>query len=528
MLLKYNRFCQQKNNAILFLIIAIGITIGIFFTSCKKEKADPLTSLGISKGDTILRKGALTQFKYGYNPHNGVLPDFTWESSDKNVLTVKNDGSAVAVNVGKAIITLRVNDGTGLTSLRTIYVFEKPTISLLSISNITYYTADFSLKYYLGGGNIANTSLGIVWDTIPTLKPTKLLGECKFNTLSNVYNVDLLDPNKKMYARAFIKTPLDTVYSDSLLFTTLPVPEGTLGNYMLNISLAWGSVAKYNDWIYFVSAKDTNDRYNNGKLFRIKEDLTNKQRISEARLVSSINIIGSDIYCTGVEMSTVTQSRIMRMKSDGSQFSLYGKGFSNSNYRSWGPMLVCGNYIYPSYGGFFRFSTDLKTSIPNIGVTQYTNYFNNKLYFIINKRNGNNDSIYTINESNLDGSELKELYKGIHYYYFAGNGNLGIYKNASYFIEKGVFKKFDLSSPDIVEALPISTYSYNIVNDAIYFSNRADSGKLYVSDLGGLLVRKVCDDPVNSILVIDNWLYYYSGIHLYRIKQDGTGRQLVD
>lgn len=515
-------------NLSLTLLTALSFLIA-FLYSCKKEEADPLTELSITSKDTIfLEKGQAKKVDYHYNPTSGVEPDLAWKTSDKNIVSVDKDGTLHANNTGKATITLWVNDGTGLESTKTVYVFETPQISITGVSDVTYYSANFSLNYNLGGGDESNTTMGFVWDTVAQVNLIKNSGIFKVQPLAEQFNVDMFDPDGKIYVRAYIKTPLDTVYSESRMLDILPIPEGTLGNYMLNIPLAYGCVAKYKDWIYYISFKDTSDRYTNAKLYRVKEDLIARERLSNAHMVSSLNIIGSYIYCTGVETSSASQHRIMRIKLDGSKLAKYGEGFYNYNYSSWGPILVSGNYIYPSYSsGLFRFSADEKTSESSIGLTQSVNYCNNKLYFTLNKIN-NIDSLYTIIESNLDGSERKELYRGYHDLYFAGNGDLGIYKNSAYFIEKGIFKKFDLSSPDIVEILPISTYNYNIINDAIYFSNRDDAGKLYKCDLNGNLITKVTDDIVSSISVIDDYLYYYSGINLFRIKENGTGHQLID
>ena len=149
------------------------------------------------------------------------------------------------------------------------------------------------------------------------------------------------------------------------------------------------------------------------------------------------------------------------------------------------------------------------------------NIYNNKLYFLLAAVN-NLDSLYTINVSNLDGTNRKELYRGYNLF------NLGAYENSIYFVENHNLKKMDISSPSLIQSLPIKSNYYNIIQYSIYFSNNSDSYKLYKSDLGGLLISKICDDNAIIISVIDDWLYYYTGKHLYRIKQDGTGRQLVD
>lgn len=488
------------------LLTALSFLIA-FLYSCKKEEADPLTELSITSKDTIfLEKGQAKKVDYHYNPTSGVEPELAWKTSDKNIVSVDKDGTLHANNTGKATITLWVNDGTGLESTKTVYVFETPQISITGVSDITYYSANFSLNYNLGGGDESNITMGFVWDTVAQVNLIKNSGIFKVQPLAEQFNVDMFDPDGKIYVRAYIKTPLDTVYTEPKMLDILPVPEGTLGNYMLNIPLAWGTVVKYKDWIYY------NNWTDNNKLYRIKNDLTGKQKVNNtASGVISLSIIGSDIYFS-------SKGNIMKMKIDGT-------GLHELGAASWKTSLTYGNYIYPS-NGYFRVSLNGKEKIPRIGFLLWLNGFNNKLYFC-KVRENDSDSLYTINSCNLNGTDVKEIYRGYNPYIFKGS-DLGIYENSAYFIEKDWLKKIDLSASSIVQVLTIKPSYYNIVNHTIFFANSEDEDKLYKCDLGGNIVSKVTDDSVALISVIDDYLYYYSGDNLYRIKQDGTGRQLID
>lgn len=500
-----------------FIFWAITLILScVCFNSCKKEKAYPLEYLKIfDKDTTFLRKGNSYKFSCSFSPSNGINPDFRWETSDNSVATVTGDGTVTAVNIGIAIIKLWVNDGTGLKVSKTIVVMEKPSISIKSITELTYYSASFVLQYYMGGGDIRNSFVGIVWDTVPELNIAKVVGNFKFTTISNNYNINIFDAGTKFYAHAYIKTPLDTVYSESQTFETLPLPMDIFGNYMLNIPLAYGYVAKANGWIYYRNMTDGN------KLYKIKEDLSEKQKLCDVVEANSINIIGSNVYFSAYKQGGM--HNIMHMKLDETKYALYS---NNYTFGTWGAAIVYNNYIYPS-NGFFRFSTDGKNTIRGIGFNEFTNIYNNKLYFCFQNIN-QIDTLYSINVSNLDGTGIEEIHRGYSRHWQYGQF-LGIYENAAYFKENVDFKKIDLDNPGIVETLPIRISIYNITNFSIYFSNIDDSNKLYKSDLNGLSVIKICDDVVKYISVIDDWLFYYnSDNHLYKIKQDGTNRQLID
>lgn len=496
-----------------FLTLIISITSLNLISCRKKEKADPLTSLSMIGKDTIfIRKGQTKKLDYYYNPMSGVSPDFSWDTSNKNVATIAGDGTVNALNIGTTTITLRVNDDTGLSCNKTIYVLEKPTIAIPVVSDITYCSANFSTQYTLGGGNNKNTVFGFVWDTISRLDPAKFIGKSIFTNPQNQYSIDLFDAGVKYYVRAFVRTPIDTVYGESVIFESLPLPADILGNYMLNIPLAFGFIAKSKDWIYYVNKND------NYRLYRIRNDLSNKEKLSDKNKIFSINVIGSNLYFAPERASHVSYINTSKIDGTGDQNIL-----APDNVLSYEPFQVQGSTIYYSDNFNFRINLNgtykLQLDAPN---PLYLNIYENKLYFILPAVD-NVDSVHSINECSLDGKNRKEIYRG---YYLS---KLGIYENAAYFIEKGVLKKIDLLGQSPMQVLPINTSFYNIINYTIYFSNISDSYKLYKSDLGGLVINKVNDDKPGIISIIDDWLYYYNpDEHLYRLKQDGSVRQLVD
>lgn len=66
--------------------------------------------------------------------------------------------------------------------------------------------------------------------------------------------------------------------------------------------------------------------------------------------------------------------------------------------------------------------------------------------------------------------------------------------------------------------------------DWIYYSNHMDGGKLYKMTIGGTKISKLADDKVGFINVMGDWVYYTNSSDadtLYKVKVDGTGRQKV-
>ncbi len=498
-------------NIFLFLLIIFSVF------SCKKEDevVIPIEGVFLLGDESILKKGETYTFEYALGPSNATIQGVEITSSDENIIEFINDSVAIARNIGNCEITVRAIGGSGRSDTKIYYVYDTPSVTISNVHDVTYYSAQFQLE--LNNGGDTNTYCGIYWDTIPALDTLTCLGKKVISFSDSEVECNLFDPDTRYYACILIRNALDSIYSNRIEFKTTKVPEDLLGNYMLNIPLAWGLVAKYNDWIYY-------NNFNEGyKLYRIKSDLSEKEKISnKITSAGSLNIIGSSIYLSGNTSSGY--SDLIKMKIDGTNIDYYGDEFY---YRTWGAAIVCGNYIYPS-NGYFRISLDAKEISPNIAFSNYLNIYNNKLYFC-SVRLENSDSLYSINSCNLDGTEIKELYRGYNPYIY-NRSYLGVYNDAVYFREKDEFKTFDLSTPDIVRILPIKPTYYNIVNYTIFFANSNDNNKLYKSDLAGNLVTKLSDDSVGVISVIDDWLYYYNNTDnmLYRIKQDGTGCQLVD
>jgi hypothetical protein len=503
---------KKLKNSLFFVLIIFSVF------SCKEDEEEiivPIDNIFLSGDNPILKKGETYTFEYTLSPSNATIEGVEITSSNEDIIEFINDSTAIARNIGRCEITVRATGGSGGSNTKTYTVFDTPSVSINNVQDVTFYSAQFQVELNHGGD--ANAYCCMYWDTIPELDTLTCLGKSIVPFSESKVNCDLFEPDTRYYAWVFIRNVLDSIYSNRTEFITESIPEDISGNYMLNLPLAWGLVAKYNDWVYY-------NNYNEGyKLYRIKSDLSQKEKISDKiTSVSSLNIIGSSIYLSG-NMSS-GYSELIKMKYDGTNLKYYGDEFY---YKTWGAAIVYGNYIYPS-NGYFRISLDSKEISPNIAFSNYLNIYNNKLYFC-SFRLENSDSLYSINSCNLDGTGIEELYRGYNPYIF-NRSYLGVYNNAVYFREKDVFKTFNLSTPNIVTILPIKPTYYNISGYTIFFANSQDSDRLYQSDLTGNLVTKLCDDSVGIISVIDDWLYYYnnSDNRLYRIKQDGTSRQLVD
>jgi hypothetical protein len=503
------------------LIPLIFVIVPMFFITCNKKPDIPITNIWI-KGDSTVLKGQTCKYSVAVLPDNATNLKMAWSSSDESILTISNDGTATAKNYGNVTIYAQSTDGSNVNTSRNIYVLSKTAISIRLVDNLTYYSARFSISFT--NGSFSNFSYGLYFNTVPEVDSLHNVGKYKASYPDSVFNFNMLEANTKYYARGYIQNKFGITYSDSVIFQTTELPTGIMGNYMLNNALTNGYVAKCDNWIYFVNQNKRN------KLYRIKDDLTDLQKIGSDSAVSSINIIAPYIFYEGGLVEFVMKSKL-----DGSNPQpIPAPGMSYQVIRSEYPFQILNNEIYyansyfpPNTYKLYKVSTQGTnlTSLNTTGVQNFCiNLYNNKLYYI--EYNGSVDIIYTCN---LDGSGKVEVYRNniVH--------ALGIYDNLMFFVDGGNLSSMDLNNLGHIQVLPIQVYNeiYNVANYNIFFSNAADSYKLYKSDINGNSLSKMSDDTVvTEVYVIDDWIYYYcftnNTSYLYRIKRDGSNHQLVN
>lgn len=81
--------------------------------TCKVTVKQPVTSIKLNKTSAMLNKGKSLTLKATVLPGNANNKSVTWSSSNEKVATVSSKGVVKAVGNGKAVIVVKVKDGSG-------------------------------------------------------------------------------------------------------------------------------------------------------------------------------------------------------------------------------------------------------------------------------------------------------------------------------------------------------------------------------------------------------------------------------
>lgn len=95
--------------------------------SFKVTVGQAVTGIQINGAKTRLKKGGTAQLKASVTPENAMNKKYSWSSSNKKVVTVSAKGELKAVGVGKATITAKAKDGSGVTASFEIEVYQAVT-----------------------------------------------------------------------------------------------------------------------------------------------------------------------------------------------------------------------------------------------------------------------------------------------------------------------------------------------------------------------------------------------------------------
>lgn len=306
----------------------------------------------------------------------------------------------------------------------------------------------------------------------------------------------------------------------------------TNGNTGGNLA-AKGFVAQQGDWIYYTN--------NTEAIYKMKTNGTGKVKLSDAKSVYDINVVGDWIYYIDYE-STLDIS-ICKMKTDGTDtvklLSANDLCFLN----------VVGDWIYYTSKdelykmkidgtGKAKLSNDVVSIINIVGDWNYYTSYNYGLYKM--KTDGTNNI-----DLNDDNHVENINVVGDWIYYTKFDDSLGFYQ--IYKIKTDGTGNIKLSDNQKNQIPCI-----NVVDDWIYYTSINDHSKeqedynnndtlkpvpenfatLYKMKTDGTEKTKLEDKCDSFINIIGGWIYYSIGESsndgLYKIKTDGTGKQLIE
>lgn len=235
-------------------------------------------------------------------------------------------------------------------------------------------------------------------------------------------------------------------------------------------------------WVYYSNYSDK------GKLYRVKTDGAKIEKLND-ELSGYVTISGEWIYYSNHN----DKGRIYKIKKDGSdavidkEGKIHGIPLSKNEKDETAFLNIIGDWIY------------------------YTNKSDrHRLYAI------NTEATYKAKIADVWADSI-QVY-GDWIYHTSGTGALSkVKKDGSGEVVpiKAKAKEFDKG------------FHLNVVGDWLYYSDANDEGKLYkITTDGSGRKRKLSDDPVTYINIVEDTIYYVSEGKLCRLPIDASGREV--
>ena len=305
----------------------------------------------------------------------------------------------------------------------------------------------------------------------------------------------------------------------------------TQGNITGNLDSVRGMITIQGEWIFYRCSYEED---NKGKLYKIKTDGTEKQKLDDiSTFVYCINVIGDWVYyCASPSSDSLNDGYLMKIRTDGSQrqeLEHQEKGHCSF-------LLAVKNTLYYfAAGGLYSLKddgTDRKLLVEcKISILPFFLLEGDYLYYV------KNDISYVYPETTnrweflrvkTDGSEKHTLASGISnsegsYRLLMINDGWIYYENQT--DNNSKYKcKLDGSSNEKIE-FPMSRF---VKDGWIYFD---DNGAITKSKINGTEKKQILDLKMSYDLYIleDGWIHFtqFSDIRTYKIKTDGTNLQLA-
>jgi hypothetical protein len=411
------------------------------------------------------RKNTIIILVFMFVNLNLINPIFNNIAKAQNLEVVKSIESMIPLKVASALV---------LSDMFTIsVVFNKNIMLGSAFSSIT-------LKD-LEGNDVDIASKEFVGNTL-NIKVSSILE----------YNKEYLVAIPNNAITDIEEVPMEKEFTQSLIIQT-----GNTFNNIRNNGLA----AVKGEWIYY---KNT---YDEGKLYRIKNDATDRTKICDD-ISDNISVIGDWIYYRSISDG----NKIYKVKIDGtSKTNIYPGMARNIN--------VVGQWVFFTSGNnnIYKIKTDGTSS------TQINTEASDNLYII-------GDWIYYINQSDRKVYKVKTD-ASVRVRVFQDNTlEMSVQDDWIYYRnldDNGAIYKVKTDSTNKIKLNYNDSSFLNVSDDWIYFRSQND-WTLSRIKIDGSNLDQLSTDKIGNMNIINDWIYYEvddGNWSLYKIKTDGTLRQ---
>jgi uncharacterized protein YjdB len=133
--------------------------------TCEVTVVIPVTGVTLNKSSLSLEKGKTVTLKTTVIPSNANNSNIKWESSNKKIVTVDQNGKVTAISVGKASITAKTEDGNKIATCKVTVPEVKITSVKLDKKTVSLFIGESStVKATINPSNTTQSKT-IVWST---------------------------------------------------------------------------------------------------------------------------------------------------------------------------------------------------------------------------------------------------------------------------------------------------------------------------------------------------------------------------
>lgn len=289
-----------------------------------------------------------------------------------------------------------------------------------------------------------------------------------------------------------------------------PEPDAVSANNGAGNILNGGSVAFYEGWIYYSTVE--NGYIPEWKLNKMRPDGSDKQYVGQGGY--NINIVDGWIYFG----KNIQIDGIFRMRLDGTEVTqLTDQGGCSD-------ITVGDGWIYYTVSSdqykLYRMRVDGSGRKLLTDWCENINLVEDWIYYTGLYDGEDGRGIYRIR---TDGTDREKIRDGYVEYLQIDNGNF-------YFRSEGYIYRVssDWSDEETVNAdNPSSINALNVAGNWIYYVDGYPGGVFRVSTDGSNL-QKLANDSHAKILIVEGWIYIISADTTFRMRLDGSEREVVE
>jgi hypothetical protein len=189
--------------------------------------------------------------------------------------------------------------------------------------------------------------------------------------------------------------------------------------------------------------------------------------------------------------------------------------YNSSNTANGAMIDTDGQNLYIALNGIYRFDKNLQSQ-DTVTAEGFVTLVLDGDWIISKINSGHNRGIYRLKK---DGTNLEQLTDIPGVYLSKTGENL-------YFVHDGIYQ-LNVETRDIEKLSEDDAQFLSFYQNQLFYSNAADEGRIYRFPLDTLKPHQLTQEAATFMVMEGEWIYYSTDGALYRIKDDGSGKEVV-